>query len=53
MVEARMPPNHDLAVKKQKVVHEMRTELPALINLAFGAIEKQLKRTAQLRAANA
>lgn len=52
MVEVRMPPNHDLAVKKQKVVHEMRTELPALINLAFGAIEKQLKKTAQLRRAD-
>jgi ribosomal subunit interface protein len=49
MVEVRIPPNHDLAVKKHKVVHEMRTQLPALINLAFGAIEKQLKKTAELR----
>jgi ribosomal subunit interface protein len=51
MVEVRIPPNHDLAAKKQKIVHEMHTQLPALINLAFGAIEKQLKRTAQLRRA--
>ncbi len=52
MVELRIPPNHDLAVKKQMVVHEMHTELRALINLAFGAIEKQLKKTAQLRRAD-
>jgi len=49
MVEVRMPPNHDLAVRKAKVIHEMQTQLPALINLAFGAIERQLKKTAQLR----
>jgi cold shock CspA family protein/ribosome-associated translation inhibitor RaiA len=52
MVEVRIPPNHDLAVKKQKIVHAMHTQLPALINLAFGAIEKQLKKTAQLRRAD-
>ena len=51
MVEVRLPPNHDLAAKKQKVVKEMHTQLPALINQAFGAIETQLKRTAQLRRA--
>ena len=51
MVEVRLPPNHDLAAKKQKVVHDMRTELPALINQAFGAIENQVKKTAQLRRA--
>ena len=49
MVEVRLPPNHDLAAKKQKVVHDMNTQLPALINQAFGAIETQLKKTAQLR----
>ena len=49
MVEVRLPPNHDLAVKKEKVIGDMHTQLPALINLAFGAIERQLKRTAQLR----
>jgi cold shock CspA family protein len=27
----------------------MQTQLPALINLAFGAIERQLKKTAELR----
>ena len=52
MVEVRIPPNHDLAAKKQKVVHDMHTQLPALINLAFGAIERQLKKTAQLRRAD-
>ena len=53
MVEARMPPNHDLAAKKQRVIRDMHTQLPALINLAFGAIETQLKRTAQQRRADA
>jgi cold shock CspA family protein/ribosome-associated translation inhibitor RaiA len=49
LVEVRTPPNHDLAAKKAKVIHDMQTQLPALINLAFGAIERQLKKTAQLR----
>lgn len=52
MVEVRIPPNHDLAAKKQRIVHDMHTQLPALINLAFGAIERQLKKTAQLRRAD-
>lgn len=49
MVEVRIPPQHDLAVKKQKEIRDMPTQLPALINLAFGAIERQLKKTAELR----
>ena len=49
MVEVRLPPNHDLAAKKQKIVHDMGTQLPALINQAFGAVEGQVKKTAQLR----
>jgi cold shock CspA family protein/ribosome-associated translation inhibitor RaiA len=49
MVEVRVPPQHDLAVKKQKEVRDMDTQLPAVINLAFGAIERQLKKTAALR----
>ena len=49
MVEVRVPPNHDLAAKKAKIIHDMPTQLPALINLAFGAIERQVKKTAQLR----
>lgn len=49
MVEVRLPPNHDLAAKKAKIVRDMPTQLPALINLAFGAVERQLKRTAALR----
>jgi len=51
MVEVRLPPNHDLATKKQKAVHDMQVELPALINQAFGAIEGRVKKTAQLRRA--
>lgn len=49
MVEVRLPPQHDLAIKKQKEIRDMPTQLPALINLAFGAIERQLKKTAALR----
>jgi cold shock CspA family protein/ribosome-associated translation inhibitor RaiA len=49
MVETRMPPNQDLAAKKGKVIHDMQQQLPALINLAFGALERQLKKAAQLR----
>jgi ribosome-associated translation inhibitor RaiA len=49
MVEVRIPPQHDLAIKKEKEIREMRTQLPAVINLAFGAIESQLKKTAELR----
>jgi ribosome-associated translation inhibitor RaiA len=51
MVEVRLPPNHDLAAKKQKVLRDMPSELPALINQAFGAIEHQVKKTAQMRRA--
>jgi ribosomal subunit interface protein len=49
MVEVRVPPQHDLAIRKDKEIREMQTQLPAVINLAFGAIERQLKRTAELR----
>ncbi len=49
MVEVRVPRQHDLAVKKQKQVVDMQTQLPAVINEAFGAMEKQLKKTAELR----
>ncbi|HKB48432.1 MAG TPA: HPF/RaiA family ribosome-associated protein [Ktedonobacterales bacterium] len=45
MVEVRVPRQHDLAVRKQKQIHDMQTQLPAIINEAFGAIETQLKRT--------
>lgn len=51
MVEVRLPPNHDLAAKKQKALQDMPAELRALINQAFGAVEGQIKRTAQLRRA--
>jgi len=49
MVEVRMPPNHDLAAKKQRTVHKMPEELLAVINQAFGAIENQVKKAAELR----
>ena len=49
MIEVRTPPNHDLAVRKGKVMRDLQAQLPALINLAFGAIERQLKKTAALR----
>ena len=49
MVEVRLPPNHDLAVRKTKDIRDMPNQLAALINLAFGAIERQLKKTVELR----
>ena len=49
MVEVRVPRAHDLAVRKQKQIHDMQTQLPAVINEAFGAIETQLKRTVARR----
>ena len=49
LVEVRVPPQHDLAIRKGKEISEIRTQLPAMINLAFGAIERQLKKTAELR----
>jgi ribosomal subunit interface protein len=49
MVEVRVPRQHDLAVKKHKQIHDMQTQLPAVINEAFGAIETQLKRTVAKR----
>jgi ribosomal subunit interface protein len=49
MVEVRVPPQHDLAAKKQKEIKDPPTQLPAIINQAFGAIERQLKKTAALR----
>lgn len=52
MVEVRLPPNHDLAAKKEKTVGDMQNDLTALINQAFAAIEGQLKKTAQLRRAD-
>jgi ribosome-associated translation inhibitor RaiA len=49
LVEVRMPPNHDLAAKKERSVHKMPEELMALINQAFGAIENQVKKAAARR----
>ena len=48
-VEVRIPPQHDLVATKQKEIVDMPTQLPAVINAAFGAIERQVKRTAALR----
>src|SRR5690606_23242688 len=44
-----IPPQHDLVATKQKEIVDMPTQLPAVINVAFGAIERQVKRTAALR----
>lgn len=49
MVEVRVPPQHDLAAKKQLEIRDMNAQLPALINQAFGAVERQLKKTASRR----
>lgn len=49
LVEVRIPPQHDLTATKQKGIVDMPTQLPALINVAFAAIERQVKRTAALR----
>ena len=49
MVEVRVPPHHDLAARKANVLRNMAAQLPALINLTFGAMERQLKKTAALR----
>jgi cold shock CspA family protein len=49
MVEVRVPPQHDLAAKKQFDIKDMNVQLPALINQAFSAIERQLKKTASMR----
>jgi hypothetical protein len=37
------------AACKTKVIGDMPAQLPALINLTFGALERQLKKTAALR----
>jgi len=49
LIEVHVPPQHDLSVRKQKDVRDLPQQLPALINLAFGAVERQLKKTAELR----
>ena len=49
LVEVRLPPHHDLAAKKQEAIKDMTTQLPALITQGFAAIERQLKKTAELR----
>jgi cold shock CspA family protein/ribosome-associated translation inhibitor RaiA len=49
LVEVHVPPHKELAVRKQKNIVDMPQQLPALINLAFGAAERQLKKAAELR----
>jgi ribosomal subunit interface protein len=53
LVEVRVPPKHDLAAKKEKDIHDPPSQLPAVINEAFEALERQLKKTAALRRAPA
>ena len=49
MIEVRLPPQHDLAVTKHLQIRNLQIQLPALINQAFGALERQVKKTASLR----
>jgi ribosomal subunit interface protein len=49
LVDVRIPPNHELTARKERAVADMGTELRALINTSFQAVEKQLKKTAELR----
>lgn len=49
LVEVRVPPQHDLAAKKQLDIKDMNVQLPALITQSFSAIERQLKKIASLR----
>jgi ribosome-associated translation inhibitor RaiA len=44
MIEVRLPPHRDLAAKKEKTVGRMPQDLTGLINTAFGAIERQVKK---------
>ena len=49
LIEVHVPPQHGLAVRKQKDIHDLQQQLPALINLAFGAVERRLKDVSALR----
>ena len=49
LIEVHVPPQHDLAVRKHKDIVDLQQQLPALINLAFGAVERRLKKAAELR----
>jgi cold shock CspA family protein/ribosome-associated translation inhibitor RaiA len=49
LIELHVPPHKELTVRKQKNIVDLSQQLPALINLAFGAVERQLKKTAELR----
>src|SRR2546423_14689660 len=45
MVEVRVPRQHDLAVKKQKQIRDMQTQLPAILHQTFRALQTQPHRT--------
>lgn len=49
LIDVRLPPNRELAVKKERVVGDMHMQLRPLIKAAFEAIERQLKQTAEKR----
>jgi ribosome-associated translation inhibitor RaiA len=49
LIDVRLPPNHELAVKKERIVGDMQMQLRPLIKAAFDAIERQLKQTAEKR----
>jgi ribosomal subunit interface protein len=48
-VEVRLPPQKDLAARKERTIRDMGTQLRALIRSAFDALERQLKQTAEKR----
>jgi cold shock CspA family protein len=49
MVSLRLPPNHELAAKKERGVGDMQMELRPLIKSTFEAVERQLKAACQRR----
>lgn len=49
LVDVRIPPHHELSAKKERELGDMDTELRSLINTSFQALEKQLKKAAELR----
>jgi cold shock CspA family protein len=49
MVSVRLPPNHELAAKKERGVGDMQIQLRPLIKAAFEAVERQLKQAIERR----
>jgi len=49
MVELRLPPNHELAAKKERAVGDMQMQLRPLIKSTFEAVERQVKAAIERR----